>query len=187
MIYKRQVDNPEIIQYIILFVLTRAERPVTHDQLTEIILENVNINFGDFRIALDNLETIGMVRVFVPDKKTTYCEILPKGIESNGFFYKEIPIYIREPLEEYMEGFFRREEERQSVRGELMPINTREFMAEMSIYEGKTPLMKLDLYAGTREYALQMIKRFKENPENIYKAIMNMIANFEIEKDGGEE
>ena len=177
--YKKEIDDEIKIQYIILFAMAKADRIITHNQLMSIVLDNCNIKFTDFRIALDNLEQIGHIRVFSPDGKETYCELLPLGREANGFFYKKIPIYIREPIEQYIEPFFRDEVIRQSVRAELLPLSEKEFMADFGIYDGKTPLMLLSVYAGTRAYANSMIREFNKDPQKIYETVIELVGNCE--------
>lgn len=175
--YKREIYDQITIQYIILFTLAKADRTVTHDQLTSLVLDNCNIRFTEFRIAVDNLEKIGHIRIFSPDGKETYCELLPAGLEASGFFSKKIPIYIREPIEAYIPVFFKEEAIKRSVRAELLPLNEREYMADFGIFDGKTPLMKLSVYAGTRKYAAGMIREFKKNPQRIYETIIELIGN----------
>ncbi len=181
--YKKEIIDQVKIQYIILFAMAKANRIITHDQLTSIVLDNCNIKFTEFRIALDNLEKIGHIRVFSPDGTETYCELLPLGLEANSFFYKKIPVYIREPIEEYIPDFFREEIIRKSVTADLLPLNQKEYMADFAFYDGKTPLMKLSVYAGTREYANSMIREFKKDPQIIYETIINMLGNGEISPD----
>ena len=177
MLYKREIYDQVTIQYIILFALVKANRIVTHSQLTSLVLDNCNIKFTEFRIALDNLEKIGHIRTFSPDKVETYCEILPPGIEANAFFYKKIPIYIREPIEDYIAPFFKDELIKQSVTAELLPLNQKEFMADLGIYDLNTPLMKLSVYAGTRKAANDMIRAFKSNPQLIYETVINALED----------
>ena len=164
--YNREIYDQITIQYIILFTLNKADRIITHDQLTSLVLDCCNIKFTEFRIAVDNLEKIGHIRIFSPDGKETYCELLPAGCEASGFFEKKIPIYIREPIEEYIPVFFREETVKRSVRAELLPLNERE-----------TPLMKLAVYAGTRKYANSMIREFKKNPQKLYETVIELIGN----------
>lgn len=177
MLYTREIYEQVMIQYIILFALEKADRIITHDQLTSIVLDNCNIKFTEFRIALDNLEKIGHIRVFSPDSRITYCELLPLGKEANSFFYHKIPVYIREPIEDYIAPFFKEESLKKSIKAELLPLNEKEYMAELGIYDGKTPLMSLAVYAGTREYANSMIYEFKKNPQRVYETIMELIGN----------
>ena len=47
--YMREVDDPIIIQYIILFTLAKADRRITHSQLTCLTLDRCNINFANFQ------------------------------------------------------------------------------------------------------------------------------------------
>ena len=187
MLYDREIFNQVTIQYIILFTLLKADRIVTHDQLTSLVLDNCNIKFTDFRIALDNLEKIGHIRVFSPDGKETYCELLSLGKEAAGFFAKKIPVYIREPIEKYIAPFFNEDEKKQSVRAELLPLNEKEYMADLGIFEGKTPLMRLSVYAGTRKYAYSMIKEFKKNPQKVYETIIELVGNVDLDKIESEE
>ena len=182
MLYDKEISDQVSIQYIILFALSKADRIVTHDQLTSIVLDNCNIKFTDFRIAVDNLEKIGHIRVFSPDDKETYCELLPAGKEANSFFEKKVPIYIREPISEYIAPFFREETIKRSVRADLLPLNERENMADLGIYDGNTPLMRLMVYTGTRECANMMMKNFKKDPQKIYEAILALLSD-ENEKD----
>lgn len=174
MLYKREITDHISIQYIILFTMAKAARIVTHNQLTSLVLDNCNIKFTEFRIALDNLEKIGHIRIFSPDDKETYCELTPKGLEASRFFSKKIPVYIREPIEEYIAPFFHEEAEKRSVVADLLPINEKEWMADFAIYDYKTPLLKLSLYAGTRKSANAMIKKFRENPQLFYEEIMKL-------------
>lgn len=181
MLYKREISDQVTIQYIILFALAKANRIVTHSQLTSLVLDNCNIKFTEFRIALDNLEKLEYVRVFSPDEKQTYCELLPAGLEANGFFYKKIPVYIREPIEEYVAPFFRDEIIKQSIVADILPLNSKEYMADLSIYDGKTPLMKLSVYAGTRKFANSMVREFKKDPQKVYETVLELIGNEENE------
>lgn len=185
--YNREITDMIMIQYIILFTMAKADRIVTHSQLTTLVLDNCNINFADFRIALDNLSNIGFIRVFNAGDNNQYCELLPKGVESNGFFQGSIPIYIREPIEKSIAPFFHEEELKKSVRAELTPLNEKEYLAECGIFEGNTPLMQLSVYAGTRKMAADMLRKFKSDPEKLYRMIMTALSEDITEEEKEEE
>ena len=70
--YNREITDMIMIQYIILYTLAQADRIVTHSQLTTLVLDNCNINFADFQIALDNLSSIGFVRLFTANDNNQY-------------------------------------------------------------------------------------------------------------------
>lgn len=174
--YTREIDNDVLIQYIILFTLAEADRHVTYKQLSGLIFENCNIEFSNFQVALTNLEETGHIRSFSVDELTTVYELLPKGKTANEFFKSNIPVYIREPIANAIAPYFNEEEKKKSVRAELLPLNHREFAAECGIYDNNTPLLKMTVYAGTRESANKMLKYFKDNPEKIYGEVMEIMT-----------
>lgn len=178
--YTREIDNDVLIQYIILFTLAEADRHVTYKQLSGLIFENCNIEFSNFQMALTNLEETGHIRSFAIDELTTVYELLPKGKSANEFFKSNIPVYIREPITNAIAPYFNEEEKKRSVRASLLPLNRREYAAECGIYDNDTPLLAMTIYAGTREEANKMLKKFRDNPEAIYRKVMEMMT----EKDG---
>lgn len=184
--YTREITDPVLIQYIILFTMASADRTLTHNQLTSLVLDKCNISFTDFTIALDNLINIGLLARYKPEENLHIYELTEKGKEANGFFYRSIPIYIREQIVAYIAPFFREEIRKSSTRAEIMPINEREFMVQCGIYDNKTPLMELSFYAGTRKTAARMVRHFKEKQDEIYQTILYAMTPSE-EKDGGEE
>lgn len=185
--YTREITDPVLIQYIILFTMSAAERTLSHNQLTSLVLDRCNISFTDFSIALDNLINIGLLTRYQPDETLYIYELTEKGIEANGFFYRSIPIYIREQIESYIAPFFREEIRKSSSRADILPINEQEFMVQCGIYDNKTPLMELNFYAGPRRTAAAMARHFKEHQDEIYRTILYAMTPPEQETDGDEE
>ncbi len=181
--YMREVDDPVTIQYIILFTLKKADRKVTHSQLTCLTLDKCNINFANFQIALDNLVQIGYVQILENsiDENMPIYELTDKGREANSFFEHQIPVYIREQIEEHIEPFFREEKLKKSVKAKLVPLNETEYTVELGLYESISPLMELSFYAGSRQTAAAIIRNFKANPEKVYSEILASILGNETE------
>lgn len=174
--YTREVDNDILIQYIILFTMAQANRHITYKQLCEIIFDNVNIDFSNFQMALSNLEETEHIRSFPFDELTTVYELLPKGKDANKFFKRNIPIYIREPLADAIPVYFNEEALKRSIRSELLPINRREYAIKCGVYDNETPLLEMTVYAGTRADANAMLKYYRENTEEIYKSVIDIMT-----------
>lgn len=185
--YTREITDPVLIQYIILFTMASADRTLTHNQLTSLVLDKCNISFTDFSIALDNLINIGLLNRYKPEENLHIYELSEKGVEANGFFYRSIPIYIREQIVAYIAPFFREEIRKSSTRAEILPINEQEFMVHCGIYDNKTPLMELNFYAGTRKTAAEMVRHFKEKQDEIYQTILYAMTPAEQETEAEEE
>ena len=172
--YLREIDDPVTIQYIILFTLAKADRRVTHSQLSCLTLDSCNINFTNFQIALDNLTGIEYVKVLPNgfDENMPIYELTEKGRQAAGFFSHNIPVYIREQIEEHITPFFLEESQKKNVKAKLAPINEKEYNVECAIYENASPLLELTFYAGDRETAARMVRNFKKNTEIIYSDIL---------------
>ena len=179
--YMREVDDPVIIQYIILFTLAKADKRVTHSQLTCLTLDRCNINFTNFQIALDNLVGIEYIKVLPNgfDENMPIYELTEKGKQANGFHSRKIPIYIREQIEEHIEPFFLEEGKKKNVKAVLAPINDKEYNVQCAIYESASPLMELTFYAGDRETAARIIRNFKKNTESINAEFMETLLGNE--------
>lgn len=179
--YMREVDDPVIIQYIILFTLAKADRRVTHSQLSCLTLDRCNINFTNFQIALDNLVGIEYIKILPNgfDENMPIYELTEKGSQANGFHYRKIPVYIREQIEEHIEPFFLEEDKKKNVKAVLEPINDKEYNVNCAIYESSSPLMELTFYAGDRETAARIIRHFKKNTEEVYTKFMETLLGNE--------
>lgn len=179
--YLREVEDPVTIQYIILFTMAKADRRVTHSQLTCLTLDRCNINFTNFQIALDNLVGIEYIKVLPNgfDETMPIYELTERGKQANGLHNRNIPVYIREQIEEYIEPYFLEENKKKNVKAVLSPLNDKEYNVECAIYESASPLMELTFYAGDRETAARMIRNFKKNTEQIYGEFMKTLLGDE--------
>lgn len=179
--YLREIDDPITIQYIILFTLAKADRRVTHSQLTCLTLDRCNISFTNFQIALDNLVGIGYVDRFLGDvdENMPVYSLTEKGIAANGFFEHSIPVYVREQIAEYITPFFEEESLKKSVKAQLKQLGDREFCAELALFDANSSLLELTAYGGDRKTAALMVRNFKKNHEKIYDKIMKMLLEEE--------
>lgn len=179
--YLREIEDPITIQYIILFTLAKANRRITHSQLTCLTLDRCNINFTNFQIALDNLIGIGYIERLPAglDENMPVYSLTEKGLEANGFFEHSIPVYIREQIEEYITPFFEEEKLKKSVKAELKQIGDREFCAELALFDSNSALLELTAYGGDRKTTAKMVRNFKKNHEKIYNELMKMLLEEE--------
>ncbi len=171
MVYAREIKDSMIIQLIILFSINEAGKPINRTQLDKLVLENCIINFADYSIAIENLEELEYIHE-IPDD--ALYRITEEGSKTLGFFKGRIPGYVRESIKESVAPMFLEERRKNSIRAKLLPYNEVEFMSECGIFEGEKPLMRLELYAGTREEAEKICLVFKKNSDAIYNDIIQV-------------
>ncbi len=176
MLYDREIDNEVLIQFIILYTLANVDYPTEYNNLLNIVLENCNINFNDFQIALDNLVETDHVNTFLKDEKCRIYEITEKGNNLAEGLRDNVPVYIREPILESIKQVYLEERRKHAVQGEIIPLRDDAFAAELKLFDDdKVQLMGLELFAGSRETAQKMADYFKNNYEEVYGKIMEIM------------
>ncbi len=177
MIYEYEIDNTIIIQSLIMHTLNEADRLLEHRDMLDVILENCNINFTDFQLALGNLVDTNHIESLMTGKNQQMYRITEKGKNVVDFFRERIPIYLREPVEEALKDLLREERLRNAVRGKISAVSPTEYTAECALYDGdNTKLMEITLYAGTREQAETIVRYYKDNSDAVYAKIIEAFS-----------
>ena len=177
MLYQKEIDDSVLIQFIILFALLKADKPLAYNELLNVVLDNCNINYNDFQVALDNLVSTGHALTRLEGQHNQIYSLTQKGENAGDFFKTNIPIYIREPIEESIKQLFLEERRKNAVRAGITPVRRDEYAAECSLFDDdKTQLMGVTLYAGTREQAENIAEYFKANYDRIYEEILKCMT-----------
>ena len=184
MLYQKKISDPILIQSIILHTLNKCDSPVAYNDLLNLVLENCNIIYNDFQLALDNLVQTEHLQTFLEGKHNQKYAITEKGATVSEFFRSRIPVYIREPIEESIKQLFRDQRLRNAVRGDITPIAQGDYSADCALYDDdNTCLMKISLYAGPREDAEKTVRYFKANSDKVYLKILEAFSpDFEKRK-----
>ena len=184
MLYQREIDDSVLIQFIILFTLTKADEDLAYSDLVNLVLENCNINFTDFQLALDNLLVTKHIRQYILAGNIQKFAPTDKGAAAVEFFTSHIPIYIREPILDSIKEMYIEKRRKNAVKGDIIPVRRNEYAAECHLYDDdKTELMGLTLYAGSRAEEERIAVYFKEHYGEVYEAIVNAFPEKPSEDD----
>jgi len=176
-IYDKEIEDPILIQSIILHTLDKADCLLAYGDMLTIILNNCNINFGDFQISLDNLVQTNHIEGLMTGKNIQKFRITEKGRNVVEFFRSKIPVYLRDPVEESLKKSLYDERMRNAIRAKISAVSPTEFTAECALYDGdNTMLMEISLLAGTRDQAESTVKYFKEHSDIVYAKIIEAFS-----------
>lgn len=187
LLYDREIDDELMIQFIIMYALSKADEPMSYSDLLNTVQGNCEINFTDFQLALDNLlETGHAVSRRISEMLTVYT-LTQKGNYVIEFFYSHIPLIIREPIDRTIKELYIENRRKNAVRASVTPINMNEYTAECELYDDdKMLVMSLTLYAGPREQAESIAEYYKEHSAEIYGVIIDAFKNAGDKGNGGE-
>lgn len=181
-LYKHEIEDELMIQFIIMYALRGADEPLAYSDMLNVIQGNCEISFTDLQIGLDNLVKTGHVSESKVSDILSVYDITKKGINVIDFFYTQIPLIVREPMDKSIKELFLEKRKREAVRADITPINREEFNAECSLYDDdRNLLMSLQLYAGERDEAERLAEYFKSNWEKIYTGIVDLFNDSEDE------
>ena len=180
LLYSREIEDELMIQFIILYAIKGADEPIAYSDLLSAVQDNCEISFTDLQLGLDNLIKTGHVRQKKLSDILSVYDLTQKGRYVIDFFYSQIPLIIREPIDNTIKALFIEKRRREAVQADIDPINEKEFNTECNIYnDDKLLLMSLRLYAGTRDEAERMAEYFKSNSADIYGSVLNLFNSSE--------
>lgn len=174
MLYQKEIDDSVLIQFIILYTLSKVDNAVPYNELITLVLDNCNINYNDFQVALDNLVKTNHVHAYLEGAHNQKYEITKKGLNAGDFFTSNIPVYIREPIDASIKALFKEQRLKNAVRSNITPVRKNEYSADCELFDDdNTQLLNLSLYAGSREEAERMAQYFREHHGSIYAKILD--------------
>ncbi len=184
MLYKREITDLEIIQFIILYTLNNTDKDPEYSDLVTLVMDNCNISFPDFQIALVNLEETGHVNGRMEGEYIRRYSITEKGANAIKYFRTSVPVYIREPIDESIKQLYIEERRKNAVQSGIMPVRKNEYGFECILRDDdKTEMMRLYLYAGSRDEAEKLSKYYKAHPDKIYGDVLNAFKDADKEDD----
>lgn len=183
LLYTREIEDELMIQFIIMYALMGADEPLAYADLVSVVQDNCEINFNDLQLGLDNLVKTGHVSVKCPNDMLSIYDLTQKGRYVIDFFYTQIPLIIREPIDKSIKSLYLEKRRSEAVRSWIDPINEKEFNTECSLYnDDKLMLMSLRLYAGSRDEAERVAEHFKKHSAQIYGGILNFFDENSFEE-----
>ncbi|MBE7028646.1 MAG: DUF4364 family protein [Clostridia bacterium] len=167
MAYKGLLNNEFIIKLIILFVLKNYNKPITNQVLTQITLEDVDIDYYLMQKCLFDIINIGWIRVFKEEGENKY-EMNKEPVKSAEYFEKEIPYVIRQKLLFSVKKRLHAELPESKIESDIIVSENGEFNVYLKIYEKGDLLFELNINVGSRDLALRTKEHFLKNAMQIY-------------------
>lgn len=182
MLYRKEIDDPVLIQFIILYTLSKVDEDVPYNELLNLVLDNCNINYNNFQVALDNLDRTKHIHSHLEGKRNKMYGITQKGMNTSDLFTSNTPVYIREPIDNSIKELFRERRRKNAIRSAITPVRKDEYSADCRLYDDdNTQILSLSIYAGSREEAEKMAVFFRDNSELVYGKILEIFS--EITED----
>lgn len=169
---------------LLLYILSVAETPLTHDQLYRVVDRTDSMTFFAFETALPELEAEGLVAAFVRPYGDCFG-LTDGGQESVALFSDSIPASLREAIDravsETAPAVLREKQTTSRISG-----NERDgYSLELLVLNGEEVLFGVTLAVASKEAALEMRRRWATESEALYDTVWNRL--YRPTGDGAKE
>ncbi|MBE5821398.1 MAG: DUF4364 family protein [Clostridiales bacterium] len=168
-------SNPEN-RLLILYILNKANIPVTISNLTDIYFSINEINYFYFQQFLSDLKDKEFINIFEENNKHYYI-ITEKGKSTLTDLMYLIPSVMSVAADNAIQKIIKGLKYELSITTDFIILDANKINVKCNIDEGSSRLFSLEIYAGTMEQARKIAENWKNNSLKYYPQIINLLTN----------
>lgn len=160
---------------IVLFVLKETNNTLSIDQIAKLCSEFEDITYFDICIYIEELKKSGYITESFQDSKSYYLltetgkDILSELLELvPGINLLNMKNLLKLQIEDYKVDY--------EIDTNIIPIKSDEYKVGCYIKDGADELINITIYAGDKENAKKISKHWKENANDIYGKIIELMT-----------
>ena len=181
-----RLKDPAEIQLAILYSVRYADIPISDIELKHFMLQATSVDFIDLCSIITKTLDDNHMKTVWRDEMENYV-LTQTGTELLEMFEDKIMSSVRESLRNTIDEYFVREQEKARVRCDIIPNGRDTYSLEVELKEGKTELLAMSLFAGSRETAMDMRRHFKTDPVGLYTKVLQLFTPTKEEKEAEED
>lgn len=172
-------DNETLAEnkVLILYILNKIDKPVSNDELLQLVLSIEDMNYFYFQqFLLDLLEN----KYIETYKENNFSEqiyrLTTSGKDALELTKDLIPGIVKLKIDSTIKGELQDIEEEISIISEFTPEDDGGFIVTCKIIEHNKTIFEVSTFAASREQAKFISDNWKENAVNIYPNIINLLT-----------
>lgn len=165
----------EEMKFIVLYVLKRYNAPISSDTFYDILTWDKEImGFFDAAEKLSELVSDNYIEKTFYRNKSCYA-LTEDGNRAIELFGERFPKSIQKRIDAAIEKLrFDALSDPNAAYSEVLPVSHKEFAAHCTYLENHTPMLEMNLNAGSAAQAEAAAKYFKEHSKEIYDGILKL-------------
>ncbi len=168
------------IKVLILFVMARANYPMTCQEIYEVCYQDDCVSYFDICTAIPQLVTSGHLKETEQDR----YEITEKGRQDGSVTEDSIAYTVKQRADNAISRFNRQLRRSSFVKTQILPRESGDFSVMMMLDDEMGNLMSLELLAPNQRQAIRLGKLFEKKAEEVYNLILMELLD---EEDSLEE
>ncbi len=161
---------------LLLYILNKVGKPISHNELLELVLSIVDMNYFYFQqFLLDLLEDNYIVKYIQED--TEIYEVTEEGKTAIDLTIDIIPGILKLEVDSKFKENLDNVTDKFSISAEYSPISEREYSVRCKIIENNITLFDLQAHAGSKEQAKKIVDNWNTNASEIYPKILEILVD----------
>ena len=157
------------IKFLLLYILGKAEGAMDLDTLTDVALCDEGVTYFDFTSAL--AELVETQHVELASGRYTITE---KGRRNGEITRDQVPYSVRMRCDVRMGQINSRLQREKRIRSDLAPLEGGGWRVRLALDGEEGALFELSLTLPLQEDGLQLIRRFRADPEGFVRSVSQL-------------
>jgi len=170
--------DPSEVKLIIMYIIRNFSEAIDNGQITDIFMDYEFVDYFTMQKYLDELVEMRLVEVDRHSGLRLYF-LTAHGQEAYDAYMKKIPVSVREKLLLSIRAYKKKERSEADISATYRPLNELSYAADLSIRESGFPLLDIHMSVGGKETAREVCRRFRENPQKTYAALLEILTGHE--------
>lgn len=160
---------------LLLYILSKVKKPISHNELLDLVLSIVDMNYFYFQQFLLDLLEDNYIFTYKQEDVDIY-EITEDGKNAIDLTIDIIPGILKLQVDSKFKENLETIKDKFSVSAEYTPLSEKEFSVRCKIVENNITIFDLQAHAGSREQAKQIVNNWNTNAINLYPSILELLV-----------
>lgn len=174
------IENFAENKILILYILKKVNKPLSHKELSELTITIADINYFYFQQFLTDLLEDNYIKIH--EGETELYELTEEGKESLELTINLIPGITKLKIDSQFKENLDSIQDKFSISAESTPTENNDFLITCKIIENHKDIFKTTTYVGSKEQASRIVNNWNQNAVEIYPLILELLSNGNINK-----
>ncbi|MBR3325152.1 MAG: DUF4364 family protein [Clostridia bacterium] len=161
---------------LILYVLSRVNKPITNDTLYTILSSAIDLNYFYFEQFLLDLINVKYVICFEKENQNVY-EITDSGKNTLDLTLDILPGIVKLKVDTNFKDKVENIENEESIVAEFLPKSESEYVVNCRIIDQGETVFEVKTLAYSRDQAQQIVNNWKNNAGSLYPKLLGTLTN----------
>lgn len=162
---------------LILYILKKVGKPLSHKELLELILMVADINYFYFQQFLTDLTEDNYITKH--EGEIELYELTQEGTNALELTIDLIPGITKLKIDSQFKQSLDTIKDKFSISAQYNPISEKDYIVTCKIIENHTIVFKLETHVGSKEQASLLVNNWNKKASSIYPEILNLLNTTE--------